>query len=82
MFLRPYSQKFKILESLKLRRIKSYALCYKNNETFIYGGIHIILAFNIEKNMQNLEEILKYYKYLEEKYNMKSKKYRKKLIYG
>jgi len=82
MFLRPYSQKFKILESLKLRRIKK-AMLYaaKNNENFHLWWHPHNFGVNIEENMQNLEEILKYYKYLEERYNMKSKNM-KELIYG
>jgi len=81
MFLRPYSQKFKILESLKLRRIKKSMLyAAKNNENFHLWWHPHNFGINIEENIQNLEEILKYFKYLEKKYNLKSKNM-KELIY-
>ena len=81
MFLRPYSNRFKILESLKLKRIKK-AMLYaaKNNENFHLWWHPHNFGINIEENMKNLEDLLKYYTYLNKKYKMKSKNM-KELIY-
>jgi len=74
MFLRPYSKKFAILKSLKLRRIKK-AMLYaaKSGENFHLWWHPHNFGVNQEKNFKNLIEILEYYKVLEVKYGMKSK---------
>lgn len=81
MFLRPYAIKFSILESVKLRRIKKAMLhAAKKEENFHLWWHPHNFGINLNENLNNLEEILKYYKYLEENYNMKSKNM-KELVY-
>jgi peptidoglycan/xylan/chitin deacetylase (PgdA/CDA1 family) len=73
MFLRSYNKKLKLFEFLKLRRIKR-AMTYaaKNNENFHLWWHPHNFGKDIEFNIKNLNEILKHYKFLSEKYNMVS----------
>lgn len=52
----------------------------KNNENFHLWWHPHNFGINIEENMKNLEDLLKYYTYLNKKYKMKSKNM-KELIY-
>lgn len=72
--LKPYNEKLSFLEPLKLKRIKRQMLyAAKNDKLFhIWWHPHNFGA-NTDKNLSTLEEILKYYKELEEKYGMQSK---------
>ena len=72
--LKPYNKKLGFLEPLKLRRIKSqmkYAA--KHGRLFhIWWHPHNFGTYT-EKNLNNLEEILKYYQKLNQQYGMQSK---------
>lgn len=82
IFLRPYSRTFSLLENLKLRRIKNSMLhAAKNGENFHLWWHPHNFGINQEENLKNLEEILLYFHFLKEKYNMKSKTM-KELVYG
>lgn len=72
--LKPYNEKLSFLEPLKVRRIKKQMLyAAKKDKLFhIWWHPHNFGA-NTEKNLATLEEILKYYKKLEEEYGMQSK---------
>lgn len=72
-FLRPYNFKLRFLEKYKLKRIKS-AMLYaaKNNSLYHLWWHPHNFGANINENLFNLEEILKYYTYLNSKYKMKS----------
>nr|WP_321223478.1 polysaccharide deacetylase [uncultured Psychroserpens sp.] len=72
-FLRPYNSKLKILEPLKLRRIKK-AMIYaaKNDEVFHLWWHPHNFGSNIEENFKNLETIFKTYKNLNERYGFQS----------
>lgn len=72
--LKPYNKKLSFLEPLKLKRIKRQMLyAAKNDKLFhIWWHPHNFGA-NTDKNLAILEEILKYFKELEEKYGMQSK---------
>jgi peptidoglycan/xylan/chitin deacetylase (PgdA/CDA1 family) len=82
MFLRPYNKKFMFLEKLKLRRIKQ-AMLYaaKKGENFHLWWHPHNFGINQEKNLQNLQEILRYYDYLHKMYNFESKTM-KELVHG
>ena len=71
--LKPYNKKLCFFEPLKIRRIKSqmkYAA--KHNKIFhIWWHPHNFGA-DTEKNLKTLEEMLKYYKTLQEEYGMQS----------
>lgn len=75
--LKPYNERLSFLEPLKLKRIKKQMLyAAKNDKLFhIWWHPHNFGA-NTEKNLEILEEILKYYKKLEEEYGMQSKNMR------
>lgn len=73
-WLRPYSEKIKYLDKLKLRRIKqqmTYAA--KNNEIFHLWFHPHDIGIHQNKNLAFLEEIFQHYRYLNEKYNFQSK---------
>lgn len=73
-FLRPYSSKLKKLEKLKLARIKSSMLyAATHNQTFHLWWHPHNFGLNLQENIQELEEICKYYKKLKETYNFTSK---------
>lgn len=72
-FLRPYCHKLKILEKIKLRRIKSsmhYAATH--NQIFHLWWHPHNFGLNLQENIQELEELCIYYKYLEKKYSYSS----------
>ncbi|MGE7918969.1 polysaccharide deacetylase family protein [Viridibacillus sp. NPDC093762] len=72
-FLRPYSNKFRILERLRLQRIKnSLTVAAKNNEYYHLWWHPHNFGKNTEKNLQFLEEILQHVDYLKRKYNFQS----------
>lgn len=72
-FLRPYSNKLRILERLRLQRIKkSLTEAAKNNEYYHLWWHPHNFGKNIEKNLQFLEEILMHMNYLKKKYNFQS----------
>ncbi|WP_325166632.1 polysaccharide deacetylase family protein [Viridibacillus soli] len=72
-FLRPYSNKLKVLERLRLQRIKnSLTEAAKNDEYYHLWWHPHNFGKNIEKNLQFLEEILKHVDYLKRKYNFQS----------
>lgn len=72
-FLRPYNPKFKILECLRLRRIKtSMTYAAKNNLMYhLWWHPHNFGAYQNE-NFDFLEKILKHYQKLKMKYNFTS----------
>lgn len=75
--LKPYNEKFSFLEPLKMKRIKKQMLyAAKNNKLFHIWWHPHNFGTNTEKNLEILEEILKYYKKLEEEYGMQSKNMR------
>ncbi|WP_445384797.1 polysaccharide deacetylase family protein [Robiginitalea sp. IMCC44478] len=68
-FLRPYSNLLKYLEPLKLKRIKSgmkYAA--KNGHLYHLWWHPHNFGSNLNENLKNLEEIFKYYSFLQKKY--------------
>lgn len=73
-WLRPYSEKIKFLDGLKLRRIKqqmTYAA--KNSEIFHLWFHPHDIGIHQDINFGYLEEIFQHYKKLNEKYNFQSK---------
>lgn len=73
-FLRPYSHTLRFLEGLKLRRVKGqmkYA-AKKGRIFHLWWHPHNI-GINTDKNLQNIENLLKYYTFLRDKYGMESK---------
>ena len=74
MFLRPYTNRYKFFEKLKILRIKR-AMLYaaKNNLNFHLWWHPHNFGINIEKNIQNLISIMKYYSFLNKKYGLQSK---------
>lgn len=72
-FLRSYSQKLRILEGLKLRRIKK-AMKYaaKNNELYHLWWHPHNFGSHTDKNFASLEEIFITYSKLNKKYNFQS----------
>tara|TARA_R110000868_G_scaffold293806_2_gene554298 strand:- start:8745 stop:9737 length:993 start_codon:yes stop_codon:yes gene_type:complete len=73
-FLRPYAHKLKILEKLKVRRIKK-AMTYAAKNGLMY---HLWwhphnFGNNIEENFNTLKSILEHFRFLNEKYNFESK---------
>lgn len=73
-WLRPYSEKIKFLDGLKLRRIKqqmTYAA--KNNEIFHLWFHPHDIGIHQDINFGYLEEIFQHYKKLNQKYNFQSK---------
>lgn len=72
-FLRPYSKHLFFLEPLKIHRIKKQMkFAAKHKGVFHLWWHPHNFGNNSIKNMNNLIEILKYYQYLNEKYNFKS----------
>jgi peptidoglycan/xylan/chitin deacetylase (PgdA/CDA1 family) len=72
-FLRPYSDRLKYFEKLKLRRIfKSMEYAAKNGLVYhLWWHPHNFGVF-LEENLNSLKNILEYYKQLEIKYNFQS----------
>ncbi|MFB5088598.1 polysaccharide deacetylase family protein [Psychrobacillus sp. PGGUH221] len=72
-FLRPYSKRFKVVEGLRLRRIKNgLTKAAKSNEIYHLWWHPHNFGMNIEENLLFLEEILKHVEYLKTKYNFQS----------
>lgn len=74
MFFRPYSSSLKIFEKLKMRRIKKAMkdAALKNEIFHLWWHPHNFGTFTKE-NIKNFQEICKFYKILNEKYNFESK---------
>ncbi|MCR4286022.1 MAG: polysaccharide deacetylase family protein [Candidatus Kaiserbacteria bacterium] len=72
-FLRPWSKTLSFLEPLRMRRIKN-AMTHgaKHGEVFHLWWHPHNFGIDQEENFNNLTEILKHYKTLEEKYGMQS----------
>lgn len=73
-FLRPYSHKLRILEKLRLNRIKKEMTnsAKKGSNYHLWWHPHNFGSSNIIKNFSFLEEILKHQKQLEKRYGFKS----------
>lgn len=72
-FLRPYNKSLKLLETLKLRRIKkAMHHAAKHNELFHLWWHPHNFGANIDQNFKNLETIFKEYKSLNKKYHFQS----------
>lgn len=72
-FLRPYSNSLKVLEGLRLKRIKnSLTHAAKNNELYHLWWHPHNFGKNIEENLWFLEEILIHVEYLKGKYSFES----------
>ena len=73
IFLRPYNNEFKILETLKISRVKN-AMTHaaKNNEMFhLWCHPHNFGAY-INKSLSGFEAFLEHYQFLNNKYNYES----------
>jgi peptidoglycan/xylan/chitin deacetylase (PgdA/CDA1 family) len=83
IFFRPYSQRLKFLEALKLRRIKySMHEAAKNGKVFhLWWHPHNFIV-NMKENLDQLEQILVFYKFLEKQYGMQSLNMSDDKIYG
>lgn len=83
MFLRPYSQKLNLLEKLKINRIKNaMTQAAKENKNFHLWWHPHNFGINQTQNLQNLHNILLHYKYLNERYGMKSLNMRELITNG
>lgn len=72
-FLRPFNNKLKFLEKMKISRIKkSMTYAAKNNQLFHLWWHPHNFAQNTEENFLALEGIFKHYKTLHKNYNFKS----------
>jgi peptidoglycan/xylan/chitin deacetylase (PgdA/CDA1 family) len=73
-FLRPYSEKLKFADSLRLQRTKTSMLhAAKNNEVFHLWWHPHNFGLNVKENLAFLEHILRYYQQLHNQYGMQSK---------
>lgn len=73
LFLRPYSRKFSVVEQIRLRRIKKAMLAAAiNNELFHLWWHPHNFGVNLDLNIAFLEEILVFFRELNEKYGMVS----------
>ena len=73
-FLRPISKKLRALEPLRLRRIKrSMRHAALHGEVFHLWFHPHNFGVDLEKNMKFLEQVLKHYSYLSQRYNMASR---------
>lgn len=73
-FFRPYSRRLKYLEKARIERIKGqmrYAAL--NGQIFHLWWHPHNFGKNIDENLRNLEEVLKYYRSLNRKYSFESK---------
>jgi peptidoglycan/xylan/chitin deacetylase (PgdA/CDA1 family) len=72
-FLRQYIKKLAFLDGLRLRRIKkSMTHAAKNNLTYHLWWHPHNFGVNLQQNLSFLEQILKHYQYLQNKYEFKS----------
>jgi hypothetical protein len=73
-YLRPYNKKKKLLEFFKLRRVKNEMTYAAKNEKIFHLWWHPHdFGLNIDENISILEKILKHYKYLQYKYDYRSR---------
>lgn len=73
MFLRPYSHKLKILEPLRLRRIKNGIKSAARNGLVYHLWWHPHnFGTNIDQNINMIRQILEFYKTIKKEYGMKS----------
>ncbi len=73
IFLRPYSNRLKYLEPLKIKRIKdAMSSAVKENKNFHLWWHPHNFGVNLNQNLKNLEKILTHYSYLQKHYGMKS----------
>lgn len=72
-FLRPYSRRLRVLESMRMRRIKnSMTHAAKHNQIFhLWWHPHNFGAYQ-KQNMQNLHNLLSHFNVLRETYGMES----------
>ena len=73
MFLRPYSQRFAMLENLKLKRVKNamQEAAQKGENFHLWWHPHNF-GVHLEENLANLEAILRHYHELNKEYGMLS----------
>ena len=72
-FLRPYNRRFKLLEPLKLKRIKrSMTYAAKKGEIFHLWWHPHNYGANLDENFAFLDEILSHFSRLEKEYGFKS----------
>jgi hypothetical protein len=72
-FLRPYSKKLNVLDSLRLKRITSgMTFAAKNNLTYHLWWHPHNFGINQKENFGFLEKILRHYQQLNKKYNFRS----------
>jgi hypothetical protein len=72
-FIRPYSQKLKLFEPMKLNRIKSeMTMAAKNNALYHLWWHPHNFGLHTEKNLEMLESILRHYQSLSSRYGMVS----------
>jgi hypothetical protein len=73
MFFRPYNEKLKIFEGLKVKRIKnSLTRCAKSGGIFHLWWHPHNFGDNLEQNICQLEEILRHFNSLRERYKLES----------
>ena len=73
MFLRPYSKQLRYLEGMKIKRIKdAMSIAAKEDKNFHLWWHPHNFGVNLERNLENLETILKHYSSLQKEYDMKS----------
>lgn len=76
-WLRPYSEKWKNLDFLKMRRIKSQMKYAAKNGKIFHLWFHPHdIGRDIDKNFEYLKEIVNYYQFLNKKYHFESKNFR------
>lgn len=72
-FFRPYSKTLKVLEPLRISRIKKgFAKAAINNEIYHLWWHPHNFGKHMDENFKNLEELFKHYKQLHKTYNFKS----------
>jgi peptidoglycan/xylan/chitin deacetylase (PgdA/CDA1 family) len=72
-FLRPFCGKEKMIQKLKVTRIKKeMTMAAKNNRSYHLWWHPHNFGYFVDENMTYLEDILKHYKELREKYNFES----------
>lgn len=73
LFMRAYSQKFKLLEYFKLRRVKkAMTQAAQKGENFHLWWHPHNFGVHQKENLENLEEILKHFEILHKKFEMES----------
>jgi peptidoglycan/xylan/chitin deacetylase (PgdA/CDA1 family) len=73
LFFRAYSAKFKLIEHLKIKRMKfSMTIAARKGKLCHFWWHPHNFASNIDKNLAQIEELLRHFKFLEKKYNMVS----------